>query len=305
MINSVSANPNSAYTQRAQNKGVMPDLSRKNPAFGYSGQDNSIFDNIKYGFASITNDLMGLVGFNAILWWLQSKVNGDILIGKINKHYTDKINDNETLGKLAEEMRHEVNKGLAPQRHVAFAPEAPGEAYYKDSTNKVYIGEDKVSALFHELGHAKIENKTTVLRALQRFRGHYTPIALAIYALMSQNRKQSYNPYGEAQEQTFGDKVKNFFSRSSLLVPLIAFSPELITEAMASKYGMKFLKEKVKEGKLPEALKKNIGRSYLACFGTYLFIPVSIILMEALQSSLEKEVHKLKQKRMMNQYYGY
>lgn len=303
MINSVSVNPNSAYTQRAQSKGVMPDLSRKNLSFGYGEQENSIFDNIKYGFASLTNGLMGLVGFNAILWWLQSKVNGDILIGKINKHYTDKINDNGTLVNLAEEMRQEVNKGLPEERHVTIGPEAPGEAYYKHTTNKVHIGPDKVSALFHELGHAKIENKTTILRALQRFRGHYTPIALFLYAMMSQNRKYSYNPFGEAQEQTFGDKVKNFFSRSSLLVPLLAFSPELITEAAASRYGLKFLKQQVKDKKILPEMKKNIGRSYLACFGTYLFIPVSIILMEVLQNSLEKEVNKLRQKRMMNQYY--
>lgn len=305
MINSVSVNSNSAYTQRAQNKGVMPDLSRKNLSFGYQEQQNSLFDNIKYGFATLTNDIMGLVGFNALLWWIQSKVNGDILIGKINKHYTDKINDNETLVNLAEKMRQKVNKGLPEERQVTIGPEAPGEAYYKHTTNKVYIGPDKVSALFHELGHAKIENKTTILKTLQRFRGNYTWLALGLYALMSQNRKYSYNPFEEPQEQTFGDKAKNFLSRSSLLIPLLAFSPELITEAAASRYGMKFLKEQVKAGKIPEAMKKNIGRSYLACFGTYLFIPVSIMLMEVLQNSLEKEVQKLRQKRMANQYYGF
>lgn len=304
MINSVSVNPNSAYTKKAQNRGVMPDLSRKNLSFGYGGQENSVFDNVKYSFASLTNDIMGLIGFNALLWWVQSKVNGDILIGKINKHYTDKINDNETLGKLAGQMLNKLNKDLPQERHITIEPEAPGEAYYKDITNKVYIGEDKVSALFHELGHAHIENKTTILKSLQRFRGHYTPIALVLYAMMSQNRKNSYNPF-EPQEQTFGDKVKNFLSRSSLLVPLLAFSPELITEAAASKKGMDFLKEKVKEGTITKEMRKNIGKSYLACFGTYLFIPVSIILMEVLQHSLEKEVQKLRQKRTMNQYYGF
>lgn len=306
MINSVSFNTNRASTQRAQNKGVMPDLSRRNLSFGYGEQNNSFLDNVKYGFATLTNDVVGLVGFNALLWWIQSKVNGDLLVGKIHKHYTDKITDEEKakFEPLAQDMlkiehmdsgEHKVN--------VHTSPEYTGKAYFTERGNHVVVGPDNLGALYHEIGHAKIENNTTILKALQRFRGHYTPIALALYALMSTNRKQIYNPFGLPQEQGFGDKVKNFFSRSSLLIPLIAFSPELITEAMASKYGMNFLKKQVDAKKIPAALRKNIGKSYLACFGTYLFIPVSIILMEIMQNSLEKEVNKLRQKRMANQYY--
>lgn len=292
MINSVSANPNSAYIQKAQNKGVMPDLSRKNLSFGYGEQDNSLFDNARYGFASITNSLLGLVGFNAALWWIQSKVNGDILVGKINKHYTDKIHNDEKLTKLADDML-DFHK-LKGKVETVVGPD--GEAYYSALGNRIVTGRDKASALFHEIGHAVIENKTTFLKFLQDHRGSYTVIALALYALMSQNKKQSYNPY-EEQNEGFGSKVKNFLSRSTLLVPLLAFSPELITEAMASKKGLDFLK-----GKVEKPLYNNIKNSYRACFATYLFIPVSIILMELLQSGIEKEVQKHRYKKMMSGY---
>lgn len=299
MINSVSANPNSAYIQKAQNKGVMPDLSRKNLSFGDSEQDNSIFDNARYGFASLTSSLLGIVGFNAALIAIQDIVNGKILIGKINEHYTKKINDNEKLTSLADEMLK--TPGLETV-HREFG--GTGEAFYTSTgipkrkilPNTVVIGTDKCSALFHEIGHAIIENKTTFLKFLQDHRGSYTVIALALYALMSQNKKQSYNPY-EEQNEGFGSKVKKFLSRSTLLVPLLAFSPELITEAMASKKGLDFLK-----GKVEKPLYNNIKNSYRACFATYLFIPVSIILMELLQSGIEKEVQKHRYKKMMNGY---
>lgn len=299
MINSVSYNTNCASTRNAQNKGVMPDLSRKNLSFGYGEQDNSLFDNVKYGFASLTSSLLGIVGFNAALIAIQDIVNGKILIGKINEHYTKKINDNEKLTSLADEMLK--TPGLETV-HREFG--GTGEAFYTSTgipkrkilPNTVVIGADKGSALFHEIGHAIIENKTTFLKFLQDHRGRYMYIALALYALMSQNKKQSYNPY-EEQDQSFGSKVKNFLSRSTLLVPLLAFSPELITEAMASKYGLKFLK-----GKVEKPLYNNIKNSYRACFGTYLFIPISIILMEVLQNSLEKGIQKHRYKKMMSEY---
>jgi len=116
---------------------------------------------------------------------------------------------------------------------------------------------------------------------------------MALYALRSSQNPRRKDIFGD-DRKSFGTKVKEFLSRSTLIVPLLAFSPELITEYKASSYGLKFLKEKLKEGRIDERTFKNIKRSYITCFGTYLFFPVSIILMELLLSGIEKEVNKHK-----------
>jgi hypothetical protein len=91
-------------------------------------------------------------------------------------------------------------------------------------------------------------------------------------------------------------KVKNFLNKNDWAIPLIAFSPELITEAKASQIGIKFLKEKMMEGKLDKSVFKNIKKSYLTCFSTYLFIPVSIMLIDAIRNSANKNVQKHNQR---------
>ncbi|MDD3437443.1 MAG: hypothetical protein PHC64_09865 [Candidatus Gastranaerophilales bacterium] len=64
----------------------------------------------------------------------------------------------------------------------------------------------------------------------------------------------------------------------------MAFSPELITEAKASLEGIKFLKKT----NISKAALHNIKMSYLTCFATYLFIPVSIMLIDAVRNSANK-----------------
>lgn len=299
-INPFSASGNSSYS--AQNKGqtTLHATSHSQPSFGY-GEYYSDHP-MKDALFGMTDGIWNLVGFNVALGWLQNFVNGKVLVGKINKHYTDKIQDKKHLESLYEEMKHE--EGL--QNVTRYIGE-PSEAFYTASgnakreinPNSVVVGENEFSSLFHELGHAKIENKTGLLKELQRFRGNYTWLALGLYALMSQNRNQNQDAFGDGRK-SFGQKMANFVGRVSLLVPLLAFSPELITEAKASHYGLKFLAKKVKEGKLEESVFKNIKNSYKACFGTYLFIPVSIIMMELLTSGIEKEINKSKQQ---NVYY--
>lgn len=239
----------------------------------------------------LTNSVLGTIGFNAALWWLQDFVNGKVLVGKINKHFTNGIKNPEELMPLAFEMRQK--EGL--NNSVKISGGNKGEACFSHIGNEVIVGEDQLSSLFHEIGHAKIENKTEFLKLLQRNRGNYTILSLALYSLMSQKRHQSEDAFGD-HKKSLGTKIKNFLSRSTLLVPLLAFSPELITEAKASQYGLKFLKEKVAQGKLDKNIYSKIKKSYATCFGTYLFIPISIILMELLFSGVEKEVQKQKRR---------
>lgn len=253
---------------------------------------------VKDGLLSLTNGALGLIGFNVALWWIQNFVNGKILVGKINKHFTKDLNNPQQLEQLAFDMRKKEDL-----TNVGMYLGQEGQAFFNDAENAVVVGKNEFSSLFHELGHAKIENKTQILKFLQRNRGSYAVLALALYALMSQGKHSGQNDVFGDERKSFGTKVKDFFSRSTLIVPLLAFSPELITEAMASKYGLDFLKEVLeaqKKGKpisnikIDERTIRNIKRSYITCFGTYLFIPVSIILMELLFSGIEKEINKHK-----------
>lgn len=282
------------YAEQKRQKHCAANLRGKNVSFG----DEYYSDHpLKDGLLSLTNGFLGIIGFNAALWWIQNFVNGKILVGKINKHFTKNLDNPEQLEQLALEMRDK--EGLSD---VDIKSGNPGEAFYTETgiperrirPNSIRVGEDQVSSLFHELGHAKIENKTEILKFLQRRRGNYAVLALALYALMSQGQNQRRSDVFGDERKSFGAKVKDFFTRSTLIVPLLAFSPELITEAMASKYGLKFLKEVKNAGRIDKKTFRNIKRSYITCFGTYLFIPVSIILMELLFSGIEKEINKHK-----------
>ena len=266
-INSPQINPRQA--QSAENYGCVKPYKAKKPiTFGYRQEDNTgAFQNIKNTLAVLTNDLIGLVGVNAALWYLQGFVNGKILVGKINKHFTKNITekDSKKLVDLAQEMVNEKpNNGL---NNLGFVPGKLGEAYYTHRENVVVVGKDNISSLFHEIGHAMIENKTKFLKKLQRSRGNYTALSLILYTLISQRRAN--NDYYEDKKAGLFTKVKNFISNNDYVIPLLAFSPELITEGMASHYGLKFLRGKVKEKAIAQSLFNNIKKSYITCFSTY------------------------------------
>lgn len=279
MINSV---PNLQYFTNARQGSIT--FARRN-------QNETPLQRIKDNAVIVTNGLAGLLGVNLILWGVQRFVNEKILIGKINNHFTKRINNDRLLAELAVEMRQK--EGL--DKSVKLNLGAKGEAYFNHSSNKVVLGPDKMSAAFHELGHAVIENKTNFLRKLQRSRGHYTAYSLLLYGLLANTVRPNYY---QGFDETFGQKVRRKILNLGVAIPLIAFSPELITEYKASKTGLKFLKEKLKEGKINKSMFKNIKGSYIACFGTYLFIPVSIMLLDALRNS----ANKIQQKRRMNYY---
>lgn len=294
MINSVNAyGVNNSYKSFDGQNTSRSNQSRANVAFGDNYQP-SPFQGLKDLAVTLTNDFVGLAGVNAVLYAMQRFVNGKILIGKINKHFTKNITneDNKKLVNLAVEMRKKADL----DKIVAIEPGQPGQAYFTHEGNKVVVGEDQISSLFHEMGHAIEENKTTVLKKLQRGRGHYTELALGLYMLMSMRPKK--NDYYQDENQGIGSKITNFLSHSDAVIPLLAFAPELITEAKASQYGLKFLKEKL--GK-DAALYKNIKKSYLTCFATYLFIPLSIMLVDAIRNSANKAIQRRRLEQ--SQYY--
>lgn len=264
----------------------------KNLQFGYREQSQSPLQGLKDTVLMFTDNAVGMIGMNMILLWMQNFVNGKILSGKVNKHFTKKIDGKTDLKSLADEMLKQ--KGLTGI--VEINQDHPGQAFFQHRGNYVVVGKDNHSALFHEIGHAVIENKTKVLKTLQRFRtntitrrfgGNYALLSLALYALFSQRQKR------DDGDQSIGSKI----SKSDVIIPLVAFSPELITEAKASQEGLKFLKQKLNAGAIEKSLYKNIKKSYITCFATYLFIPVSIILIDMLRNS----ANNARRKRMISQ----
>lgn len=284
MIQSVNAgNPN--YLASNANNKKCPKFAKSNLKVSFGDYEKqSPFQPVKDAIVTLTDGVLGLVGFNAALWYIQSFVNGNILSGKINQYFTKNIpsEDKANFIKLAEEM----NKKVPNVRMITDAQN--GQAFFDHAENLVVVGKDQHSALFHEFGHAIEENSTKIFKWLQRNRGHYTFLALALYTLLAQ-REKPYDVY-EDDNKSFGKKIKNFFSRSDAIVPILAFSPELITEAKASLEGLKFLK-----GKVSDVAYKNISKSYLTCFSTYLFIPLSIILLD----SIRNEANKIRQRKIM------
>lgn len=264
--------------------------NKQNVPFGDSEGSQNPFSSIKDALLILTNSAVGLAGFNTVLAAMQKFINGKVLIGKINNHFTKNITseENKKLFKLATEMNEGTGQKLEGKGVKILTDGAKGEAYYTHQGNFVRVGKGENAPLFHELGHAIEENCTNIFKKMQRFRGHYSELSLALYFLMSlRPKKKDYNQ--DPQNQTFGDKVKNFFSKSDAVIPLLAFSPELITEGKASLEGLKFLKGTL--GK-DSTLYKNIKKSYITCFLTYLFVPVSIMLLEMLRKSADKAAQK-------------
>lgn len=272
-INYYSVNNN--YSKAMGTNSDKAENKRAKISFGYGEDSQSPFQKLKDLAVILTNDAVGFIGVNAVLWGIQKFVNNDILIGKINKHFTKDIDAKniDKLDTLADEMLDK--KGLTDKVERFIGPN--GEAYFDHKQKIIVVGKDKYSALFHEIGHAVEENKTTLFKNLQRGRGHYAEASLLLYALLGQNKSND--------------------SKLSTVVPLLAFAPELITEAKASLEGLKFLKEKVKLQQLEKSVFKKIRNSYLTCFATYLFIPVSIMLVDAIKHSADNAIQRRKMER--------
>lgn len=301
MIGSVNLNNFQPYKTAESNgysKPIQPKLNT--PAFGYREEQQGILGSVKDTFVELTNDVVGAVGFNVALAWLQNMVSGKLLVGKINKHFTDKITPEEQskLQGLAEEMLEQHGLSSSDKK-VHLRDGGDDEAFYthmknperRIEANSIVTGKNTKSSLFHEIGHAVEENNTKCFKWLQRGRGRYAYLSMLLYAMLS----------GRSQQQDGSYSIGSSLSKADVAIPLLAFAPELITEAKASMTGLKFLKEKLKAGAITESLYKNTKRSYLACFGTYLFVPLSIIIMDALRSGANKvrEKHAHRQ----NQYY--
>ncbi len=190
-----------------------------------------------------------------------------------------KING-EFAPEVAEGWKSTTGKG--PLKNVIINKNGQ-DAYFTHVNNYIKVTKDTLISLPHEIGHAVEENSTKFLKKLQRSRGKYAALALILYGL---GREKPANTKGG---QTLWGKFQNFLYKYNLLVPLIAFSPELITEFAASKIGIDYIKEHIKNLKTDTvknaksiAKSKNIlkvaKKHYAVAFCTYLSLPLFAIL---------------------------
>lgn len=243
--------------------------------------------------------IFSIVAFSFGIMLLQRYVNGKFLINFLDKKFTAKIKDFDRFEDLAVKMRKEHNL----QDKVKIFITRGDDAYYTPQGNRVVVGEKQKSALFHELGHAVIENNTSLLSLLQNGRGQYGNIAILLNAISmgtaakhskrldkhkdNKNNKDK-NKINKETKKPEPNKLGKFLIKNPYIIPIAAFSPELITEFGASTYGLKFLKKELKTGNVSKKVFKNIKRSYITCFSTYFFIPISVIIVNYLQKQLDK-----------------
>lgn len=167
--------------------------------------------------------------------------------------------------------------------------QAGQDAYFDHANNRIKITKDTLISMPHEIGHAVQEHGSKFFRMLQRNRGSYTFLALLLYGL---GRNKPTNNKGE---QTTWTKFQNILYKYNILVPLLAFSPELITEFKASKIGIDYLKQhvkniedKIKQTKANKSLNQQLTNSknilkaakkhYAIAFCTYLALPLFAML---------------------------
>lgn len=261
-------------------------------------QQISPLKQLTYSSVALTETLYGTFGFGLGLMYLRQFVNSKLLIGNIYKHYTDKIKDNELIANLALKMRKE--NGL--ENKVPIYTGSAGEAYFSSGGGhqKIVVGKDSFSALFHELGHAIIENKTKILKSFQTNRNLDAYGAITLYMLF-EGAKYTYpenNASKNKKTNNITNKTIDFFVKYSEILPLLIYSPELVSELGATGYGLKFLKKELKNGSIDKNLFKNVKNSYAAAFGTYLFIPLSLMLMSSVNRTTYNK--KLTHKQRLN-----
>ena len=128
---------NQAY-QKAEMGYSRPIQPQSSVNFGNQSGSDGILGSIKDSFLTFTDDAVGAVGFDAALAWLQNLVSGKLLVGKINKHFTDKITPEEqsNLRSLADEMleQHGLKDKVAIHTNGT-----KGEAFYTHQGNFIKV----------------------------------------------------------------------------------------------------------------------------------------------------------------------
>lgn len=180
----------------------------------------------------------------------------------------------------------QVYKDVGDLKKLELIIEDNGQnAHFNPMNKEIRVSKNTLLSIPHEIGHAVEEHGTKFLKQLQRNRGNYTTLALMLYGL---GREKSTNKKGK---ETFIGKIQNTIYKYKMLIPLLAFSPELITEIAASKIGLNYIRthiqnlknkpaiiENLKSIEASEKILKAAKKHYAIAFCTYLALPIFAVL---------------------------
>ncbi len=135
--------------------------------------------------------------------------------------------------------------------------------------NVILINKGKLpTAIFHEMGHAFNNNKSSFWKIMQKMRvpGMIAASALALYCAFTKEAKPE-----DAKELTKAQKVKNTVRNNSGKIAFAAMLPMLLEEGMASIRGCKWANANLTKDLARKVLKTNI-----AGYTTYLFSAIAL-----------------------------
>ena len=141
-------------------------------------------------------------------------------------------------------------------------------AFYNPSTKEAFAPREMPSLIFHELGHAVIDCKTKFLRFLQNhseFGKKVLPWAWLALPFIDDIARQEKSM---DKDSTFS-KMVSFIHNHVGSIVFLTFIPQLISEAMASHYGIRFAKIAEKAGELAKKDVNLLKTRYKWAFGTY------------------------------------
>ena len=142
-------------------------------------------------------------------------------------------------------------------------------AYFLPKKNIAAAPKIMPSLIFHELGHAVIENKTTFLKFLQTHSNLGKRVLPWLWLVMPFIDSIAGQQKAADKDSPFA-KITNFIHNHVGSLVFLTFLPQLISEGMASHYGVTFAKIAQKAGKLSEKEVSHIEHRYKWAFITYL-----------------------------------
>ncbi len=252
----------------------------------FSGQyssytsNNSFFDEFSQSDTETAKSTGAILALGLLARNILQKITNNMFTNYFSKHQNINEEQVKNLGlKILEDkgLMKNPTEIITPQgsvytdklKKLKLIIDKTGQDAHFDYVNKaIKVTKNTLISLPHEIGHAVQEHNTSILKKLQRFRGNYAFLALLLYGL---GRNKSTDT---KENKSLLGKFQDTLHKYNLLIPLLAFSPELITEFAASKIGL----DAMKKANAPKQLINAARKHYAVAFCTYLALPLFAVI---------------------------
>lgn len=194
---------------------------------------------------------------------------------------------------------YEKLKSIAKERGIKDIKEVKSGSFYDLEKDTININRKKLAAsLSHEMGHRhydKEKAKTLGDKIGKLAHKLYRLDNKGILAVSVLNGLHS--GINKANKESKGEKESKFNKHKSWVVPLALSTPLLVSEALATKHGLKLLKKSSASKELMKSSKKRLGKA----LGTYgLGAALSIGSGELTKFGTDKLIKKINKKDKAN-----